>query len=223
MSDSNSRMNLKKKRIRSFFLASDTEEKHKEDLQKDLEEIGLTYIQMKLPVEHITPEFEKELKEKVEHNILHAKIREAKEEDLESIMNIHNRAWMTSCEPFRPITVDSLKKIYEYPETIILLARVYGSDAGFVILDFEGENNVIGVIAGLGVIPRFQRKGLGTVIGMAAWNYFKEKGVEELRCEVYLDNKTSYNFIKSLGFKEFAKKTYKRDDFSLEEDVEELE
>ncbi len=218
---SDSRMNLKRRRIRSFFLLSDTRSTDTEELKEDLETKGLTYIQMRLPVEEITPEFENELKKKVEQNILHAKIREAQEEDLESVMFIHNRAWMTSNEPFRPITMDSLKKIYEFPETKILIARVYGSDGGFVILDFEGENNEFGVIAGLGVIPRFQRKGLGSVMGMAAWNFFKEKGVKELRCEVYVDNKVSYNFIKSLNFKEFSKKTYRREDFIIEEETEE--
>ena len=73
------------------------------------------------------------------------------------------------------------------------------------------------MIAGLGVLPRFQRKGLGTVIGMAAWNYFKKKGVKELRCEVYKSNTVSYNFIASLGFEEFGVKTYRREDFRIDD------
>jgi len=48
---------------------------------------------------------------------------------------------------------------------------------------------------------------------MAAWNHFKKKGVKELRCEVFKDNKVSFNFIKSIGFEEFARKTYKSQDF----------
>ncbi|MBD3196302.1 MAG: GNAT family N-acetyltransferase, partial [Candidatus Lokiarchaeota archaeon] len=124
--------------------------------------------------------------------------------------------WLTANEPFRPIEIDSLRSIYEYPETEILVAKVYGNDGGFIILDFEGQNDEIGVIAGLGVLPRYQRKGLGTVLGMAAWNYFKEQNVEELRCEVYKDNHVSYNFIKSLGFEEYDKKTYTKDDFVLD-------
>ncbi|MHA1804259.1 MAG: GNAT family N-acetyltransferase [Promethearchaeota archaeon] len=214
----NSRLNLKRRRIRSFFLLADKAETTREKLQNELETKGLTYIQMKLPVAEITAELEKKLKEKVEKNILNAKIREAREEDLESIRDIHNRAWMTAGEPFRPVTLDTIKKIYDHPDTQILIAKVYGTDAGFIILDFEGENKEIGVIAGLGVLPRFQRKGLGTVIGMAAWNYFKEKGVKELRCEVHVDNKVSYNFIKSIGFREYDRKTYTRDDFLIEED-----
>jgi len=210
-----SRDNLKQKRIRNFFLSFDaacTEENVHEKAEKE----GLTYIQMKLPVEKITEEFENEIKKKVEKNFLGAKIREAKEEDLETVMQIHNRAWMTANEPFRPIELESLKRIHEYPETEILIAKVYGMDGGFIILDREGDNDEIGVIAGLGVLPRYQRKGLGTVLGMAAWNYFKEKDVSELRCEVYENNEVSYGFIKSLGFQEYDKVTYKKDDFLLD-------
>lgn len=209
------RDNLKQKRIRNFFLSFDaacTEE----DLQEKAEKEGLIYIQMKLPVEKITKEFEEEIKKKVEKNFLNAKVREAKKEDLETVMNIHNRAWMTANEPFRPIELESLKNIYEYPETEILIARVYGNDGGFIILDREGKNDEIGVIAGLGVLPRYQRKGLGTILGVAAWNYFKEKDVTELRCEVYKDNEVSYGFIKSLGFEEYSTKTYTKGDFLLD-------
>jgi len=207
---SNSRLNLKKRKIRSYFLSVD---------KKDQQEEGvgpLEYIQLKLPVSKITPEFEEMLTKKVKNNFFRAKIREANEEDLPSVKYLYDRAWLTSKTPFSAISVSSLKTIWEYPETIILIAKVYGSDAGFAILDFEGENREIGVIAGMGILPRFQRKGLGTVIGMAAWNYFKNKGVQELRCEVYKGNTVSYQFIKSIGFKEYDKKTYRSEDFFSE-------
>ena len=206
---SNSKLNLKKRKIRSYFLSVD-----KKDKKEEVE--SLEYIQMKLPVSDITSEFEEKLTKKVKSNILRAKIREANEEDLPSIKYLYDRSWLTSQTPFSAISVSSLKTIWEYPETIILIAKVYGSDAGFAILDCEGENQEIGVIAGMGIIPRFQRKGLGTVIGMAAWNYFKKKGIKELRCEVYKGNTVSYQFIKSIGFKEYDKKTYKREDFFSE-------
>ena len=207
---SNSKLNLKKRKIRSYFLSVDKKDQ-KEEVVESLE-----YIQMKLPVSDITSEFEEKLTKKVKSNILRANIREAIEEDLPSVKYLYDRSWLTSQTPFSAISVSSLKTIWEYPETIILIAKVYGSDAGFAILDCEGENQEIGVIAGMGIIPRFQRKGLGTVIGMAAWNYFKKKGIKELRCEVYKGNTVSYQFIKSIGFKEYDKKTYKREDFFSE-------
>ncbi|TXT54156.1 MAG: hypothetical protein BAJALOKI2v1_810011 [Promethearchaeota archaeon] len=211
-----SERNLKKQRIRNFFSSFEiaSRESDEESVESRVANVGLAYKQMRLPVNQITPDFENELQKKVEHNILKAKVREATGEDLENVMHIHNRSWMVSNTPFRPISIDSLEIIHEYPETIILIAKVYGEDAGFVILDFEGPNKEIGVIAGLGVLPRFQRKGLGTVLGMAAWRKFKEKGVKELKCEVYKENNVSYEFIKSLGFEVYETKVYKMEDFT---------
>ena len=180
----------------------------------------MVYIQMKLPVEKITPEFEAELIETIEKNFIHANIREATRKDLKIIMDLYNKAWLTSNTPFRPITVDSLRQIIEDPDTVFLISKVYGIDAGFVILDFEGKNKEYGIIAGLGVLPRFQRKGLGTILGMAAWNYFKNKGVIELRCEVYKDNLGSHSFIKWIGFEEYKKMLYRKEDFLIEEEIE---
>ncbi|MFX1358318.1 MAG: GNAT family N-acetyltransferase [Promethearchaeota archaeon] len=211
-----SKLNLKKKRLRRFFLEYDKKEQSNQIIEEELETKGMEYIQMRLPVENITLEFEEDLRKKVEKNVLKAKIREANEKDLESVMYIHNRAWMTSNEPFSPIDVQSLRTIFNYPETIILIAKVYGNDAAFAILDLEGEKKEYGIICGLGVLPRFQNKGLGTIVGMASWNYFKDKGVKELRCEVYKDNKVSYNFIKSLGFEEYDVKVYKKEDFNID-------
>jgi L-amino acid N-acyltransferase YncA len=213
---SESKLSLKKKKIRSFFLSHE-KSKNKDEVQDELINIGLKYIQMRLPIEKITPDFEDKIKEKVEHNILRAKIREAKLEDLEKVRTIYNRAWLTSNEPYSPITVEALKDIYESQDTVILIARVYGNDAGFIILDREGPNKEYGIICGLGVEIRYQRKGLGTVLGLAAWNFFKEKGVKELRCEVYEKNSASQFFINSMGFEEYGFKVYNRNDFQLDE------
>jgi len=214
------RLDLKKRKIRAFFLSIETKKKQKREVSKvaeDLYQDGMVYIQMKLPVEKITNEFEGKLKDKIEHNIIKAKIRKATETDLETLKNIYNRAWLLSNTPYRPITKTDLKKILDYPDTVFLIAKVYGIDAAFVLLDFEGENNEIAVIAALAVIPRFQRKGVGTIIGMAAWNFLKENysNVKEVRAEVYKDNKVSYSFIKGIGFEEFDRKVYKKEDFEI--------
>ena len=213
------RINLKKRKIRAYFLSIETKKKHKVEVDKVAEELyqdGMVYIQMKLPVEKIT-NVEKNLKEKIEHNIVQANIREATKSDLESLKYIYNRAWLTSNTPFRPITKTDLQKILEYPETVFLMAKVYGSDAAFLLLDFEGENKEFAIIAALAVIPRFQRKGLGSVLGMASWQYLKGKypNVKEIRCEVYRDNNVSYSFIKGIGFEEYDKKVYRKEDFAI--------
>lgn len=213
------RLDLKKEKIRAFFNTftanSATEEaEHSTELEK-IEKEGLEYVQMRLPIQEITEEKEKSLKRKMENNIIKADIREATEADLENIKNIYNRAWLTSKTPFRMIDIDTLDPIFRDPDTIFLIGMLYGQDAAFVILDFEGPHQEYAVFAGLGVIPKYQRKGLGTIMGMAAWNYLKRNhpNIEELRCEVYRKNTTSYNFIKSLGFEAYDTKVYLREEF----------
>jgi ribosomal protein S18 acetylase RimI-like enzyme len=214
---SESKLSLKKKKIRSFFLAFEKTKKNSENIEEELSNIGLKYLQMRLPIEKITPEFEKKIKESVDRNILHAKIRKANLEDLESVKNIYNRAWLSSNEPYSPITFDALKDIYNYQDTVIFIAKVYGTDAGFIILDREGPNKEYGVICGLGVDLRHQRKGLGTVLGYHAYHFFKKQGVKELRCEVYSENTASQFFIKGLGFEQYGVEIYKAKDFNLQE------
>ena len=216
------KVNLKKRRIRALFLSIETKKKQKEVVDKTTEELyqdGMVYIQMRLPVEKITKEFEDKLTDKIEHNIIQGKIRKATKEDLNTLKNIYNRAWLTSNTPYRPITKTDLLTILEHSDTIFLIGKIYGIDAAFVLLDFEGENKEYAIIAALAVIPRFQRRGIGTILGMAAWNYLKEyyHHVKEIRCEVYKDNVVSYAFIKGIGFEEYERKVYKKEDFEIDD------
>ena len=213
------KIQLKRRLLQNVFLQIEKEKQEGtiSESEKKLLDEGMVYKQMRLPVEKITPEFELLMKEKIEHNIYQARIRKATENDLNIVVDIYNKSWLTSNTPFRPMEKETLKKIFNDPDTAFLIARVFGIDSAFVILDFEGENKEYGVIAGLGVIPKFQRKGLGTVLGLASWEYFKKKGVKELRCEVYKSNDISSNFIEALKFEEFGQKVYRKEDFELED------
>jgi len=212
------KLKLKKRALRSYFLhiEKDSGKDNITDLQKQILDKGMVYLQMRLPIEKITKEFVDTLRDKIERKIYSANIREAELKDLSIITDIYNKSWLTSSTPFRPIERGTLKQIFTNQNTVFLIAKVYGSNGGFIILDIEGENNEYGVIAGLGVLPRFQGKGLGTILGMAAWNYFKEKGLKELRCEVYKDNQNSYSFVKGLNFEEFGSIVYRKEDFELD-------
>jgi len=216
--DIKQKLNFKKKALRSYFLhiEKDSGKDKITNLQKQILNNGMVYLQMRLPIEKITKEFENILRRKIEKNIYRASIREAELKDLSIITDIYNKSWLTSSTPFRPIEKETLKQIFNHQNTVFLIANVYSLDGGFIILDFEGENNEYGVIAGLGVLPRFQGKGLGTILGMAAWNHFKEKGLKELRCEVYEDNQKSFNFIEGLNFEEFGRIVYRKEDFELD-------
>ena len=204
-------------KLRNYFLTLERNPKNLEKLENIEEslDLGMKYIQMVLPIKKITKQTENRLKENVENNILRAKIREVNGTDLELLMNIYNKAWLTSHEPYRALTIDDVKDLFNDPDLTIFIARVYGIDAGFMILDFEGPKNEYGIIIAMGVIPRFQRRGLGKIMALTAWDFFKKKNIIELRSEVYIDNFTSYNFLKSLGFEDKGIKIYKDVDFDL--------
>ncbi len=173
--------------------------KFREGFQRDL-----NYIQMRLPVNKITRDFEESLQNKIKHKVKQAKIREAVEDDIEDLIIIHDQAWHSTPMPYHSLSKDKLFEIIKDPDITVLIAEINSIEIGFIILYFTGENNIIGVIAGLGILPEYQHKGLGTFLGITSWNYFKGKGVKELRCKVFKDNKISYNFIKGLGFEEYS-------------------
>ena len=160
------------------------------------------YIQLKLPIAKITKRFEEKLREKVSHNILGAEIREAKNEDVESILSIYDRSWHSTTMPFVPITGKRLLGVLKNENYEILIAKIDNIDSAFAIIYLTGDDKEVGVIGILAVIPELQHRGLGTIMGIAIWDYFISKGVKELRCRVYFDNTASYTFLRRLGFEE---------------------
>lgn len=210
--------NFKKKRLRTFFHHQEAVHQYSdtlEDIENQLVNMGMTYIQMRLPIDNITKNLEISIRDTIPKEIQNSKIREANEKDLKNIMHLYNNAWSTAHTPFSIMTLDALKEIYDYSETTLLIAEHHETYAGFAILDIEGPNFEYGIISGLGILPRFQRSKIGTLLGLKILEFFKLKGVTELRCEVYIENLTSYNFIKSLRFEEYDRKTYTMQDFML--------
>ncbi|MFX1276428.1 MAG: GNAT family N-acetyltransferase [Promethearchaeota archaeon] len=162
------------------------------------------FLQMKLSIKAITKEFQDSIRHKLNKKQGIPIIKLAKEWELNDILNIYNRSFLSSNTPFQKIEIDFLKELYNIPEISFYIARYNGVPAGFMILDFEGDNKEYGFITALGILPRFQGKRIGTLLGIQAWNHFKEKNIEELRCEVYFTNQKSISFLKSLKFEEFA-------------------
>lgn len=198
----------KRKRIRSFFLNLGQQ-------IEDLLKTGMKYIEMSLPVEKITNEYIMGLEDKLKRIKDHIEVRKANKEDINSIKIIYNAAWENSPMPFHPITEDKLLTIYNDKNTVFLIARMDNLDVGFMLLDYEKNEIKIGIIAGLGILPEYQRHGVGTLLGLESWYYFEKKGVDELRCEVHIDNQSSYTFIKGLGFEEYNEKIYRESDFLM--------
>jgi ribosomal protein S18 acetylase RimI-like enzyme len=157
---------------------------------------------MKLPVAKITKRFEEKLREQVSHNILGAEIREADSDDVESILSIYDKSWHSTTMPFVPITRKRVLSLLQNTNYEILIAKVNKIDSAFAIVYLTGDDKEVGVIGILAVIPELQHRGLGTLMGIAIWDYFIRKEVKELRCRVYFDNTASYTFLRRLGFEE---------------------
>jgi len=162
------------------------------------------FIQLKLDIESITKDFENIIQEKIKQKCAYIKIDVANPDDIDKVFMLYKRSFLTSKTPMESISIDYLEKLYQIPEVSFYIAKIYGIPAGFMILDFEGYNNEYGFIMALGIIPRFQRKGIGLALGLRAWSHFKERNIKELRCEVYYQNENSIGFLKSLNFQEFA-------------------
>ncbi len=160
------------------------------------------YIHMSLPIKKISTEFEKKLKRKIERPIKKIQIREATILDANIFIKLHKNIWSSTKMPYKPFSNELLTKLIKDPNIIFLLANLDDKYVGFAIVHYTGEENKIGVISALGVLPELQRRGFGTILGLEIWNYFKNKGIDELRCRVSRDNKKAYLFIKSLGFEE---------------------
>jgi ribosomal protein S18 acetylase RimI-like enzyme len=161
------------------------------------------YIQMRLPMEKITSEFEDALEDRAEHAYIHARIREADINDIENFQKLHEETWQESNMRYKPFSKELLKDLILDPNITFLIADVDGKDSGFGIVYFTGNHKNVGVVAALGVIPELQGEGLGTILGLKIWQYFKNKGLKELHCRVSRENSNAYNFIKSFGFEEY--------------------
>ena len=181
----------------------------KEPQKKEYEPKDYIYIQMKLNIEEISPEFLKELEE---YRLSGISIRKCDEIDLPIFVKLYNRSFMRGSDPWSPATADQFQEILKNKTSVVLIASKLGEDVGFIIIDIESEDHerYIGFIAGLGTDPRWQRQGIARYLGIASWDYFRNKfNLKELRCEVYEKNLPSFNLIKSLHFEEYGKKIYK--------------
>jgi ribosomal protein S18 acetylase RimI-like enzyme len=212
---SSKKKSLKREQIRRFFSMPSYSFEEEEELTtfastKIIEEQpkqGFPYVQMVLGGENFTNEFEEKLRKRISSQV---KIRRAKEEDIELLTQLYNRSFLTAQDPYSPMKREDMEMIFHHNETVILIASVWGVDAGFIIIDFEMDNGKkIGYISGLGTLPEWQKRGVGTTLGIASWAYFKNAGVEELRCEVYKKNLGSYKLILGMGFQEVGVKYYK--------------
>ncbi|MHA1975043.1 MAG: GNAT family N-acetyltransferase [Candidatus Hodarchaeales archaeon] len=123
--------------------------------------------------------------------------------DADDFIRVYNRAFITAPDPYRSLTFEDIKN---FDEKSTFVAVLYNRIVGFIFLTIEpliksgmtvGKQ---GVIAGIGVDPRYRRRKIAFLLAAKAAEYFTENAVDELLCEVYFENKISYNFIRNFGF-----------------------
>ncbi|MFW9929380.1 MAG: GNAT family N-acetyltransferase [Candidatus Thorarchaeota archaeon] len=167
---------------------------------EQVNKLGHRYIIMELPIERV-PVIYKMKEKDIEKLVDVIKIKPYNpDKDAETFAFVFNTILMTSPDPYRPMSIEEAK-IFSSNGTF--LAFLYGQPAGFAALTIENtEEGKVGVIAGIGVMPKFRGKKVALSLTKTILGWFSEMDVVKLQCEVYEFNEVSYNFISSLGFHE---------------------
>jgi ribosomal protein S18 acetylase RimI-like enzyme len=124
--------------------------------------------------------------------------------EIESFVDLYNRCFLASPDPFCPLTVEEARRLD--PEGIFM-AKLGGNPAGFIACFVEKQtDSIYGEITGIGVLPNRRRRGVATALINRAAKYFMEAGVAEVYCEVYVANIPSQMLISAYGFKEVGRR-----------------
>jgi ribosomal protein S18 acetylase RimI-like enzyme len=126
--------------------------------------------------------------------------------EIEDFVDLYNRCFLSSPDPFCPLTHEEARKLE--PEGIFV-ARLAEQDAGFIACFIEKKGgSIYGEITGIGVHPNRRRKGVATALIKRATLYFLESGVDDVYCEVYEANIPSQMLIMAYGFREVGRRNY---------------
>ncbi len=132
------------------------------------------------------------------------KVHRLRKNEVGVFVDLYNRCFMASPDPFCPLTFDDAKRL----ETEgIFIAELWGVPCGFIACFIEkSAESDYGEITGIGVLPQRRRKGVATALVHRATKYFLDAGVEEVYCEVYEENEPSKMLITSYGFTEVSRR-----------------
>jgi len=193
--DLESKISLFRKKVRNLFT----------EIQEGFSSLyteNEDYITLRISVDKVEQFAEKKLKHYINTHKINIKIREAEAGEIPKINEIYHSSWKASELPMKDVTEELLMEIFQDSDTHFILASLNSEDVGFILIEFNKLNREIGLISGLGVLPGYQKGGIGKYLALEAWKFFKDKGVKELHCEVYKRNEMAIRFIKDLGFEE---------------------
>ena len=131
-------------------------------------------------------------------------VRGLERDDLPEFVELYNKCFLASPDPFCPLTIDEASKLdFEG----VFIAEMWDTLAGFIACFIqEDEESIYGEITGIGVLPSRRRKGVATALIRSASEYFIDAGVEEVYCEVFEENMPSLMLIQAYGFVEVGKR-----------------
>ncbi len=182
------------RKIRKILLGADWR------YASEREEGAYVYMLMELKPEDAKPAIEA-AREKVKKTLgSSVKIKPLAPDRLEDLVHVFNRSMLTAPDPYQPIAIEEARRL---PMESTFIAYLGSKPVGFIICTLEGKT---GVIAGIGVDPAYQRRGIATALALAATEYLARKGVERVVCEVYEGNKPSLSFIRGFGFREAGRR-----------------
>ena len=128
------------------------------------------------------------------------KIHNFEMSDVDEFVDLYNRCFLASPDPFCPLTPEQAKQL---DSEGIFVAKLGGDLAGFIACFVEKKSNSnYGEITGIGVLPSRRRKGVATALIKRAAKYFLDSDVDEVYCEVYEENLPSQMLIQAYGFVE---------------------
>lgn len=134
----------------------------------------------------------------------YVRIKQLEKEQIEEFVEVYNRCFVTSPDPFCLLTVEQVEQL---DNEGIFVAELWGDIAGFIACFVEKEpDSIYGEITGIGVLPASRRKGVATALIQKATEYFLASGVEEVYCEVYEENTPSQMLIMAYGFREVGRR-----------------
>ncbi len=125
-----------------------------------------------------------------------AVIEGASSKDLERLYTIEKE-----CFKEEAFTKEQILQMLDDYNTVSLIARVNNEIAGFVIgMIYVERNTLHGHILTIDVEPRFQRRGIGTLLMKEIEDIFRRKNTEFLHLEVREDNKAAISLYIKLGY-----------------------
>ncbi|TFG09622.1 GNAT family N-acetyltransferase [Candidatus Thorarchaeota archaeon] len=131
-------------------------------------------------------------------------VRNLHRDEMEEFVDLYNRCFIASPDPFCPLTLEDAKKL---DTEGIFVAVLWKELSGFIACFVEkDEGSVYGEITGIGVLPSRRRRGIATALIEKASEYFLEAGVEEVYCEVYEENRPSRLLITAYGFEQVGRR-----------------